>query len=187
MKIALQGISGSFNEVAALEFSQRHHFPEVSLSYAVSAENVLAAIENHEADYGVVAIVNNQGGLVKETLKAITVHRCSYVDQLTLPIHHALLVLSDLASNDLTEVCSHPQALKQCTSTLKANYPNASTTPMDDTALSAKLLSEGKLPKTAGAIAHARCAEIYGLKVLQDNLQDRDDNQTTFLLLSPLS
>ncbi len=99
-------------------------------------------------------------------------------------IRHNLLVLPDAKIEDIDKIISHQQALKQCRMYLKRKWPNAEIVEWTDTAEAAKDLSQGKFSKNTAVIAPYVCAELYGLKVLEERIQDLKFNFTTFLAVS---
>ena len=82
---------------------------------------------------------------------------------------------------DVTEIHSHQQALRQCKDYLADNFWTRPLIEADDTAESARRLSQGKLPKTAAVIGSKNCAELYGLNILEEDIHDLKHNLTLFL------
>ena len=99
-----------------------------------------------------------------------------------LDVHHMLLVKPGATASSISAVSSHDQALKQCRMYLKRAWADAEIEPYADTAEAAEALSEGKLPSTTAVIAPRRCAEIYGLEILEESIQDLKYNYTTFVV-----
>jgi prephenate dehydratase len=92
-----------------------------------------------------------------------------------------LLVKPGIKTENITAVVSHPQGLKQCRMYLKRRWPNINLDEYIDTAAAAADLSSGKLPDTTAVIASRGCAELYGLDILEKNIQDLKFNFTTFI------
>ncbi|VAH32136.1 unnamed protein product [Triticum turgidum subsp. durum] len=110
--------------------------------------------------------------------------RLHIVGEVQLPVHHCLLVLPGVRKEDITRVISHPQALAQCEHTL-TRMPglNAAREAFDDTAGAAEHVAANSLRDTA-AIASSRAAELYGMEVLADGIQDDSGNVTRFVMLA---
>lgn len=185
IKIGIQGIQGSFSEIAAQQFITKQAISDYKIEYLVSSENVLHAVENNLVDFGVFAMENAQGGIVIESLIALTKHCCHIVDMFHIPISQNLIALPGITKEDITEIHSHQQALRQCKDYLAAHFPNCSLIEEDDTAASAHRLQAGTLPKTAAVIASKPCATLYRLNLLIEDIQDlKEANLTLFLAVT---
>ena len=92
-----------------------------------------------------------------------------------------LLARSGIKANEITKIVSHSQALKQCRMYLKRKWGDTDLEEYSDTASAAKALSDGELPKTAAVIAPRVCAELYGLELFEESIQDLKFNFTTFV------
>jgi len=185
--IGIQGGKGSFSEVAAEQFSESQQFVDTNISYLISSEKVLNAVENSEVDYGIFAMENAQGGVVIESIKALAKYRCDIIDMFHIPVSQNLIAMPGVGLKDITEIHSHRQALRQCKEFLSANFWGTPLIEDDDTAEAARRLKEGKLPKTAAVIANIACAEIYGLDVLQKEIHDLKNNLTLFLAVKKVA
>lgn len=179
--IGIQGVKGSFSEVAANNFAQSQNIEDYQLAYLLSSENVLNAVENNEVNFGIFAMENSQGGVVIESIKALASHRCTIVDMFHIPISQNLIVSPGVALDKITEIHSHRQALRQCRDFLSNHFWGFPLIEEADTAESARRLRDGELPKTAGVIANKACAEIYDLELLQADIHDLKNNLTLFL------
>ncbi len=91
------------------------------------------------------------------------------------------MVMKGSTASDITAIASHDQALKQCRMYLKRMWENVDLQPYPDTALAAKDLSEGTLPSSTAVVASMRAAEMYGLDVLDEKIQDLKFNYTVFV------
>jgi len=187
MKIGIQGVAGSFNEAAAKAFIAKHHIANAEISYLVSSEPVLAGLDKGSIDYGVIGIFNNRGGVVWESIEALAKYRCQIIDRISMLISQNLLTLPGQIFSDLTEIHSHVQALSQCREYIEKSLPHAKIIEAMDTAQAAQFLAIGKLPKTAAVIASKSCAALYNLQMLVTDIQDRFDNETTFVLLQRIA
>lgn len=187
MIIGIQGGRGSFSEQAAKQFIERQKLKHFELSYLITSENVLAAVEDGKVDYGIFAIENSRGGVVLESIKALAVHRCRIVDMFHIRVEQNLLTVSpDIKINDITEIHSHRQALRQCREYLADYFWSCSLVEEDDTAEAARRLKEGKIAKTAAVIANRDCAKLYGLTLFAENIHDLKNNLTLFLAVTRL-
>lgn len=182
--VSIQGIKGSFSEQALLQYCQQKSIKNYKIHYAVNSESVLESINKNKSEYGLVALNNAQGGLVNETIDALTYHRYRIIDSVILLVNHCLITTIDTKKCDIKSIVSHPQALKQCRHYLQKNYPDSDKVEWMDTSLAAADIAAKKLPKGSAAIASASCAKQYHLKILDNNIQDLgSENETLFLLI----
>lgn len=110
-------------------------------------------------------------------------NRLHIVGEVQLPVHHCLLALPGVRKEYLNRVISHPQALSQCELTLTKLGLNVAREAFDDTAGAAEFIALNGLRDTA-AIASSRAAELYGMSVLFDGIQDDSNNVTRFVMLA---
>jgi len=179
--IGIQGVKGSFSEIAAKKFATSQTIEDYQLSYLTSSGNVLIAVENGDVNFGVFAMENAQGGVVLESVKALASHRCTIVDMFHIPISQNLIVPPGVTMDEITEIHSHRQALRQCRDFLSNYFWGCPLIEEADTAESARRLRDGELPKTAAVIANKACADIYNLELLQADVHDLKNNLTLFL------
>ena len=181
MKIGIQGVPGSFSELAAHTFSERQKLVDYSLEFLITSENVLNSIEQGKTEYGIFAMENAQGGVVIESVKALAHYRCEIVDMFYVMVKQCLLTLPGVTAGEITAIHSHQQALRQCREYLADNFWSCPLIEEDDTAAAAERLKKGELPKTVAVIANKACAELYGLEVFQEDIHDLKNNLTLFL------
>jgi prephenate dehydratase len=124
---------------------------------------------------------NAQGGVVIESVEALAEHKCKIVEMFYKPISQCLLTLPNVLFGEITEIYSHPQALRQCREYLAEHFWTRPLIDADDTAEAARRLAQGKLPGTAAVIASQNCAKLYGLTILQDAVHDLKNNITLFI------
>lgn len=182
MTIGVMGATGSFSEKAGENYIAEQGIIDAKIVPLVSAEAVLTAVENGEVDKGIFPIENSNGGIVIEAVHAMAKHRFAIERMFELDVHHMLLVKPGTTASHITSVCSHDQALKQCRMYLKRAWPDADIQPYADTAKAAEDLGNGTLPDTMAVIAPRRCAELYGLEILEESIQDLKFNYTTFVV-----
>lgn len=184
--IGIQGGKGSYNEEACKYYCKVHDIKDYEIQYLYTTEKVLEQLHLGNIDYAQFAIENPQGGVVKESIDALTKYTCIVIDQFKYPISHCLLIHKDVAKTDIDTIMTHPQILKQCEKTLKEKYPEirlkVGKGDLIDQAKVAEEISKGKLGFDTGTIGSKVIADIYSnLKVAEEGLQDLEDNYTTFI------
>lgn len=177
MKVAIQGIPGSFHHQVALDV----YGSAVEISGFPIFDEVAKAVQLGQVDIGVMAIENSIAGAILPNYDLIDRFGLFIESEYYLPISHNLMVLSGTSLQDLREVQSHPMAILQCQKFFDS-YPNIQLTAEKDTASVAKKISENKLTGI-GAIASKKAAEIYGLDILEADIQSFKENYTRFILL----
>jgi len=182
MKIGVMGARGSFSEKAGEDYIATRTIEGATIVPLVSAESVLTAVENGEVDKGIFPIENSNGGIVIEAVEAMAAHRFAIERMFELDVHHMLLVKPGMTAAHISTISSHDQALKQCRMYLKRRWPEADIEPYADTAKAAEDLAANTLPGTTAVIAPRRCAEMYGLEILEESIQDLKFNYTTFVV-----
>ena len=176
LKVAYSGVEGAFAHIAAGKI-----FPE---SNRVSCRDFKAAYDSvvsGENDVAVLPIENSYAGEVGQTMDLIFSGELFINGIYELEIHQNLLGIEGAAVEDIRKVTSHPQALSQCHEYI--NHQGFETTEASNTAIAAKSVAEAK-DKTLGAIASVETAQIYGLKVLEANINKSGENTTRFAVLS---
>ncbi len=176
LKVAYSGVEGAFAHIAAGRI-----FPEsdrVSYSDFKAAYN---AVVNGESDVAVLPIENSYAGEVGQTLDLIFSGTLYINGIYELEIHQNLLGTPDATVEGICRVTSHPQALSQCHDYIKMR--GFATEEANNTALAAKTVADAG-DKTLGAIASVETAELYGLKVIEANINKSGENTTRFAVLS---
>lgn len=184
MKIGICGAEGSFSEAAGMQYIADESIEHAEIVPLITAEAVLGAVERGEVDRGIVPIENSNGGIVIEAVHAMAGHRFSIEKMFEIDVHHNLLVVPGVTAEHITKITSHDQALKQCRQYLKRKWAGVEIVEYPDTAKAAKDVAEGVLPDTTAAIAPKRCAELYGLDILEASIQDLKYNYTMFIVAS---
>ena len=174
MKIAYQGVAGSYSESCAKKM-----YPECE---TLPCKTFDECFERSSEDSSIKSLIpesnKTTGNIGVEYL--IFKYRLNIYAEHFFPINHNLLGIKGAKISDIKDVYSHAQALSQSSSFIKKKKFTENV--RADTAGSAKFVSETK-DKSKAAIASSLSAEIYGLKILQENVQDDKDNVTRFLLL----
>lgn len=188
LTFGIQGGKGSFNEEAILFYLKKANISKYKIKYLYTTEQVLRALLKGDIDRGQFAIQNSVGGLVDESIKAMANYKLKIIEEFAIKIAHALMINKNAKLSDITTVMTHPQVLAQCKKTLSEKYPNlkqvSGEKEMIDHAVIAKLMSENKLPKNIATMGSKVLAEIYDLRMIEDNLQDSSENYTSFLCVS---
>ncbi|CAI5474859.1 unnamed protein product [Closterium sp. Yama58-4] len=144
-------------------------------------DDAFTAVEQWLVGRAVLPIENSLGGSIHRNYDLLLRHRLHIVGEVHLPVHHCLLALPGTQPTQLTRVLSHPQALAQCEATL--NRLGVVQEAVYDTAGAAQMVANQKMG-AVGAVASTRAAEIYGLEILAEGIQDEADNFTRFLALA---
>ncbi len=178
LRIAFQGEAGAYSEEAA-----RSHFGEsIETLPCDTFEAVFSAVESTEADRGLIPVENSLAGSIHRNYDLMLRHELHIVGETHLRVRHCLLVLPGTRLEDLEQVRSHPQALAQCEAYLK-KLPRVEPVAALDTAGSARWIRETGSRKAA-TIASARAAEVYGLEILAEGIEDDTTNFTRFVALA---
>lgn len=175
--IAIQGIQGSNHHIVAL----RYYGNNIELTECLSFDTLVESILNGTSNEAVMAIENTIAGSIIPNYALIDKYDLRISGEYYLPIHHHLMAMPNQKIEALTEVCSHPMALLQCKEFFK-KHKHIKLVEGADTAAVAKKISEGKL-NGIGAIAPKIASEIYGLEVIEDEIQTIKNNATRFVIL----
>lgn len=190
IKIGVQGGPGSFNDVAVKFYTETRHVSPYEVVYLFTSEAVLSALAGKEIDYGQFALYNSRRGAVEETMRSIGPHRFQVVDWYSIPVTHHLICRQDVAIAEIATIMTHPQVLSQCRATLREKYPHLhfiqGEGEMIDPARVASALKNGDIPPSVATLGCKSIAHVYGLKIIDSDLQDESNNETTFLLVSGL-
>ncbi|HEY9463133.1 MAG TPA: prephenate dehydratase [Vicinamibacterales bacterium] len=176
MRLAYQGEPGAYSEAAALQYGG----PQAETLPCKSFEDVFDAVSRKKATHGVVPLENSIGGTIHRNYDLLLDHDLTISGEVELDVVHCLQALPGTKLEDVKVVYSHPQALAQCERYLKDL--GASVEAVYDTAGGAKLVSEKKLAGAA-ALASRRAADVFGLEVLQEAVQDYEFNITRFAII----
>lgn len=176
-KVACQGVMGAYSGIAAERL-----FEIADVSYFRNFEGVFQAVEKGFCKYGVLPIENSSAGSVNQVYDLMKEHKFCIVRSIRLPVSHNLVANHDTKKEDVKEILSHEQALSQCKKYLE-QFTNAKITACANTAVAAKMVAESGR-KDIVAISSRECADLYGLKLLETNVQDSDNNYTRFILIT---
>ena len=182
MKIGISGNRGSFSEEAAHFYCSKSDIIDYDIDFLIGVENTLAALSEGKIEKSVFPIENSNGGAVLEALYAMANHIFSIEEIFEIDIKHQLHVLPGINAEKIKKIVSHPQALKQCRMYLKRRWEDTELMEYSDTASAAEDLGKGKLESTSAVIAPKICADLYGLEILEENIQDLKFNYTSFIV-----
>ena len=189
--VGIQGGHGSFNEEAATYYLKRAGIERYELVYLYTTAQVLKALHEGQVDRGQFAIHNSTGGLVDESIEAMANYKFKITEQFAIKIAHALMIHPRAALDRVDTIMTHPQVLRQCKRSLAEKYSRLKLTSgageLIDHANVAQHLAAGKLPITTATMGSKILAELYGLRVVEDNLQDLQENYTSFLWVERVS
>jgi len=175
--VAFQGEPGAYSEAAAYE-----HFGRVIQTLPCKTfDEAFDSVTQGKSSCGILPIENTLAGSIHRNFDLLLRHDLTITGEHYLRVRHCLLGLPDSHLEDIRQVLSHPAALAQCEASL--TQLGIERVPEYDTAGSARIILERNDPRT-GAIASKHAAEVYDLKVLQEDLEDNPENYTRFLILS---
>ncbi|MBZ2188163.1 prephenate dehydratase [Alcanivorax sp. JB21] len=175
-KVAFLGPEGTFTQQAAL----KHFGHGVDTVPMGAIDEVFREVESGTAHYGVVPVENSTEGVVNHTLDSFMDSSLKICGEVELRIHHHLLVGENTQEKSISRIYSHQQTLAQCRKWLDAHMPHVERIAVSSNAQAARRLKD---EWNAAAIAGETAAEIYGLKVLRKNVEDRPDNTTRFIII----
>ena len=173
MKVAFQGEAGAYSEEAGYGY-----FDIVEMVPKESFDAIFSAVTLGACDAGLIPIENSLAGSIHHNYDLLLRHKLHIVGEYYLRVRHCLIGFPDAEIDKIKEVISHPQALGQCDGHLRGL--GVETRPVYDTAGSVKMLKDSGQRNTA-AIASKRAAEIYGMKILEEGIEDNPENYTRFL------
>jgi prephenate dehydratase len=178
-RIAIQGEIGSFHDIAARQY---FHNEQIQLICCPTFESVFEHIKRDPTIIGMLAIENTIAGSLLHNYELLCNSGTTIVGEHKLHIEHSICCLPEDSWETLTEVHSHPVALMQCREYL-ANHPTLKAVEAEDTAGSAEYINRNNCRGWA-AICNSQAAKLYGMKVLEDKIEDNKHNFTRFLVVS---
>lgn len=178
-KVAIQGIAGSYHEMAARNYYEGE---EIEIIDCITFKDVIAAVKKDPSVTALMAIENTIAGSLLQNHELIRESGFCITGEYKLRISHSLVALPGTSIHDVKEVNSHPIALMQCNDFLDT-LPNVKIVEKEDTALSAKWIADNKLEGHA-AICGKHAAEIYGMEVLAEGIETNKHNFTRFLAIA---
>ncbi|MBN2388095.1 MAG: prephenate dehydratase [Anaerolineales bacterium] len=176
MRVAFQGEAGAFSEEACQQL-----LGPVETQACESFDDVFEAVASGDCERGLIPIENSLAGSIHQNYDLLLRHDLYIVGETFLRVRHCLIGFPGVAVEQVRKVISHPQALGQCAASLRAL--GVKTEAVYDTAGSVKLLKQSG-ERVLAAVASRRAAEIYGMQILREGIEDNPENFTRFLAIS---
>jgi prephenate dehydratase len=168
MKVAFQGEPGAFSEEASSRY-----FDTPETVPCETFEAVFAKVSSGESEFGLIPIENSLAGSIHQNYDLLLQNKLYIVGEFFLRVRHCLIGFPGVTKLEIRKVISHPQALGQCAGYLRSM--GVKTEPVYDTAGSVKMLKAlGEY--TTAAIASHKAAEIHGMQILQEGIEDNPEN-----------
>ncbi len=173
--IGCQGVAGAYSHIAGEQL-----FPQGEIHFYQEFTDVVQAVLSGQVDFGILPVENSSAGPVGEVLELLMSNPLYINRSVTIRIGHCLCIHPDTNPEAVTHVLSHPQALAQCRRFLssKGYQPKR----FSNTAAAAREVAGG--PGTIACICSKRSAQLYKLRILQENIEDFSQNYTRFLCIS---
>ena len=175
--VACQGAEGAYAQAACDKL-----FTTPDLMYFSTFEGVLKSVQSGFCRYGVLPIENSTAGSVNQIYDLMQLHNVNIVRTVRIQIMHTLQVKSGTTMSDIKEIFSHEQAITQCSAFIET-LKGVKITLCENTAIAAKMVAESDR-KDVAAISSKPCAELYGLTVLAEGVQNTEANYTRFICVS---
>jgi len=180
-RVVFQGIEGAYSEIAG----RKYFSPYLDHTLFVGVptmEQVINAVEDGDADYGLLPVENTVAGSINEVYDLLSIAQLSIVGEEILRIEHCLLAMDEALLANIRQIYSHPKALAECMKFV-SKLPNCQALPYADAAMAVKKVKDEKNADVA-AIGSEEAGRLYGLKVLRRNIEDQRNNYTRFLVLA---
>lgn len=175
--VACCGAEGSYAQQAATRLVR-----VPTIVYFNSFEKVFEAVEKGLCTYGVLPVENSAAGSVSAVYDLMQRHSFHISRAVRLKVDHVLLAPSGVSLEDVHEIVSHPHAFAQCSGFFKA-HPEIRQVPSSNTAVAAKdIAASGR--RDVAVIASRSCAELYGLSIISEKMQDAVYNYTRFICIA---
>lgn len=175
LKVAYLGPEGTFTQTAVF----KHFGHSVRALSVTTIDEVFREVESGTADFGIAPVENSTEGTVNHTLDMFLTSPLKICGEVELRIHqHLMGKMRDLAA--IKRICSHSQSLAQCRGWLAQYLPSVEVIPVSSNAEAARRARD---EEGTAAIAGESAAEVYGLDVLYNNVEDEADNTTRFLVI----
>jgi chorismate mutase/prephenate dehydratase len=179
--VALQGIEGSYSQLAAEQFFRDKPI-EISLLACTRFADAANAVEHGRADVAVLPVENTTSGGIAEVYDLLLHSRLAVIGEVKYRVQHCLLGTEDSSVDTTKSIYGHPQAVTQCSDFL-GELPDVEVVFFGDTAMSGRRIKAMGDP-TIAAIASGEAARRFGLKVLKRDIGNRKENFTRFLVVA---
>ncbi len=177
-RVVYLGPEGTFSYFAGLQHMGR----QADLLPKNNFEDIFVAVSKGEADLGIIPLENSLKGTVGQNVDLFMRYPVFIQSELYHRISHGLMTKGADIS-EIKTVYSHSKALEQCTGWLRANMPGAELVSVESTAKAAQMVSESDEP--VAAVGHVKLANLFGLHVTAEAIEDLPDNWTRFLIIGP--
>ena len=182
IRVAFQGIEEAYSHLASRKHFSRHR-ERMAFRPCATFADVIAAVEEGEADYAVLPVENTTAGSINEVYDLLLRTRLSIVGEEVYEVVHCMSAVADIPLANVRRVYSHPQALAQCSNFL-ASLENCHVESFADTAESVKKVAEEQ-DLSQAAIASEEAALAHGLVILKRGIANQKENFTRFFILAP--
>jgi len=176
MKVSFQGEPGAYSELAVFSYFGK----EVNTLPCESFDAMFDSVASGKSDAALAPIENSLAGSIHQNYDLLLRHDLHIVGEYLLRVRHCLIAMPGAKKEDIKKAVSHPQALGQCAGYLRSHGIKAEQA--YDTAGSVKMLKESGALDVA-AIASKRAAELYGMQILEEGIEDNAENYTRFLVV----
>lgn len=176
--VACQGVEGAYSSIACEKI-----FKAPNIQYFDNFEGVFNAVDKNFCEYGILPIENSTAGSVKKVYDLMLKYKFYIVRSTRIKVNHCLVAKPGTEISDIKEIYSHEQALSQSQKYLASLGPDIKIHEAENTAVAARMVADSDRNDMA-ALASFRCAELYGLKVLDTNTADNGNNHTRFICIS---
>lgn len=178
--IGFMGPQGTFSHEAVEVYAEGGTY---TLKDYCSISEVLNALKNNDIEDAIVPIENSLEGAINVTMDFLAKEDGVYIiGELILPVNLNLLIKAGTIAEDIAVILSHPQPLGQCRAYLNKHFPNAIQFEELSTSKAAMRVAESD--GTYAAVASSISAKVYGLEILESNIQDAQNNHTRFVIVS---
>ncbi|ADU28154.1 bifunctional chorismate mutase/prephenate dehydratase [Ethanoligenens harbinense] len=176
-RVAVQGVAGAYAHLAA-----KHMYPDGDISFCERWADVFYALQDGLCDYGILPVENSSAGAVAEVYDLMRQFKFYIVKAYPLPVKHCLLGVRGATLRDIRHVYTIPIAYMQCADFFK-QHRHIQQVPVANTAIAAQQVARLG-DKTCAALCSRECAQLYGLDVLAEHIQQTSTNCTRFISIS---
>jgi prephenate dehydratase len=180
MRVGFQGEPGAYSEAAVFEYFSA---TDVSAVPCESFEQVFNAVKNGDCQCGVLPIENSLAGSIHQNYDLLMQNPLWVIGEHYLRVSHCLIAKPGTRISDIKTVMSHPQALAQCAGYIRS-MAGVKVEPVYDTAGSVKIM-RNQNDSSIAAIASKQAAQIFGMEILAEKIEDNQANFTRFLIVAP--
>ncbi len=177
-KVVFQGLEGAYSQAALYTYFGEN----VQVSKVETFRDAMKLIEEGGADYAVLPLENSSAGAVTQVYDLLVEFDNCIIGEVTIPIEHTLSALHGSKKEEITRVYSHPQALMQSEKFLDS-HRKMEPISVANTAVAAQKVLEDQ-DSTQAAICSKYAAELYGLEILEDQINHNSNNSTRFIVIT---